>query len=886
MLPPSFECGLRDEDQTFSSNKRSESCEITLSKHTPFSLLRLTKAGIVLLHSIPTTNCCIQQPIPHSCYLFENTLKTQPREAADFEGTHTETAPCDDFNSNQNTESAQLSDEHPLVIDLNYTPQTTDVSAFARPDLTAAAASALVATAAAENYRGLSTAEAQGVLAGKTVQGRVKLSRCGASNAVKSVLLLLLLAAFSVATLGRLQAAQAKGPATDAARGGAVVVAAAGATASATAAATATLPAARSESSGTEKGAESPSSAEGLKVAKAAELDAAAVEAAAEAAAAATAAEATAPEATAVVHWSVEATQADARWLARRLNTKTCNAAAEKFVKALSDIWLTTGQKQLTPGHLEKEADSQREREQQQQQQQQVKDARTLLDAPESPFEGFVSPVEELLDGLNALLSETRMHLQAEYLAAYQKKVSLVKALMPLSVLREDATKVCLSGCEDRVEAHHLAAELVSDFLEKNISKLDAVGRGLRLEIKKLRAAAASRPDLLLKRAIIAVKSADEIQAKCKRLLQEGMQWCDSGEKAALLFAQEKLLKSKIDLFFLRQTTHLKMLDMKSFQENAALLAAHESLLFAASRLQQSSVYIHQIEMIMDNTKEPFLAIHQAQTAASLLKQLHAEVKTASALLTSAKERDEVETSEAETEEQQNAAATASVSLETIVAREHRQEEQKEEESVEDWRMSTNELRSILSALINSVINSESRHPLFRLGTTPPRGVKSSLLPFPPPSRNHFEVWKKTREDAQQVLNEMRETAKLISMQTTRQSLEDLVSKLQELEDTFRFYARKGIKEFHLCKTWLQAESFLADALEEHKSSLRLLATLQGKGTSSIEEETLAWKASVEAAIQRGVHETILMAGFINDETFSVKRRIAEVQARFRRRDE
>ncbi|KAL8448207.1 hypothetical protein Emag_003975 [Eimeria magna] len=883
VLPTAFDCRLGRRPRLFFL--MPDTLETTAMPPSPGSVVHVSfSASKKKRFNLPPSLISKKQQRPEQQLLqllllllggcVPSAASVQPSEAAEFEGARRETAPCDDYKPNHQTGSAEVSQEHALAIGLSQAPHANKstqaaVSPFAWDDSTATAASTLAATTTAERYQDPPTTQAHGAWAGKTPRGKVKPVKCGVSNAATSVLLLFLLAASSLPSVKGPQTAEAKAPSADAA-GGAAAIAAADAAASARAAGAARVPATRPNSSETIETAVSISLAESLDVTKAAELDAAAaVEAAA--------AEAKAAAAAAAVQWSVEATKADARWLARRLDTKKCDAAVEKVVKAVSEIWFSADEK-LTPEVSEKEAASQRERAQQRRQQ--AKDKSTLHGTPESPFEGSVSPVEDLLEGINELLFETRAHLQAEFMAAYQERFSLTKAQMPLSALREDAT-VFPSASENPLEGHCLGAELASDALEKCVLKLSALGRELRLDVKRLGSAAASRPDLLLKRAIVAVKAADAIRAQSRRLLEEGLKWCDSGERAAFLFAHENLLSSKIDLFFLRQTVHLEMFDMKSFS-SAASLAAHENLVLASSRMQQSSLFIQQIEAILNSTRRPFLSFDKMQTAGSLVSQLHAEVKSASNLLASARKCAKAEASAAETGGRKNTAATT-VSLAPTSATGDRQEQQKRVS--EEGKQEMEELRSILNSLVKDIIRSESRNLVFRLGTLP-QGIKSSMLPFLPPSQKHFEMWKKARENAQLVLDQMGEAAKSISVQTTRLSLGDAISKLRKLDDAFRSHVRKGVAEFNLCKAWLQAETSLAGALEEYQSSLRTLASLQGKGGASLGEDPHSWKASVETAVERGVHETILMAHFISDETLKIKKAIAEIQAGSKRRDE
>ncbi|KAL8269683.1 hypothetical protein Esti_006391 [Eimeria stiedai] len=684
-------------------------------------------------------------------------------EAAEFGRTLTETAPYDDFESKHERESIEVSPERALVIGLSQAPHTAKstqgaVASASGPGGLFAAAPGLAAAAVAENIRVPSTGRPYGAWPGKTLLGNSKQpKKWGASIAATSAVLLLLLVASSVTTLARLQA-EAKPAATEAARGAAAIAA-----------------------TGT----------------KAAELDAATLEASAEAAA-----EEAAAEAAAAAPWSLEATKADAKWLARRLNTNKCDAAVEKIVKALSEIRLS---------------------EREHQQQPQVEDVDTLRGAPEIRFEGPVTAIEDLLDGLNVLLAETRAHLRSEVAAAERERTSFMKAQLPLRALTEEAPKVLPAASEISLEGYILGADLTSDALEKNALRLNALGRELLLEVKRLRAAAANRPTLLLKSAIVAVKEADEIQAQSRRLLEEGLQWCTRGERAALLFAKQTFLESKVDFLFLRQKALLKMFDVKS-SPSAALLTAHKNLVCAASRMQESSLLIQKIEEILNRTKNPSLAIDEVQTAGSLVDP-HCEVTTASALLATAKGYAKAEASAAEEGEQQNAAETA-VSSATIPAGEHQQEQQKE--ASEEGRQETEELRAILSSFVNRFISLESRNVLFLLGT-PPQRANSSLLPFPSPSQKHFELWKEARENAELVLDQVREAAEQNPAQMTRQSPRAALSKLHELAGTFRRHARKGVDEFHLYETWLQAETFLAEALEERKSSLRTLAALQGK---------------------------------------------------------
>ncbi|KAL8435842.1 hypothetical protein ACSSS7_002219 [Eimeria intestinalis] len=804
---------------------------------------------------------------------FSQCLLVEPREAADFGPTRTETTPFDDSETNHKKGTAQVAPENALVIGLTQASHAAKetqaaVAAPASPGAAAAAAQALSATAAAEDYRGPPNTQFHGALSGSR-----KRRRFGASFAATSAVLMLLLVVSFITSLARLPAVKVKAAATQAARG-AAVTAAGDATASAPAEGAAMLISARPESSETLTAKLSASSAGSLETAKKSDPDAATGEETSEAAEEAAAAETPAASAP----WSVKSTIADATWLGRRLNTSECYAAVEKIVKALSDIWLS-GDEKSTSKEPEQEADSQTAREQQQQQQ--MEDRDTLSDASESRSEGSVFRVEDLLDGIDLLLMGMLAHLQSEIAAANQKKLIMVKAQMPLRVLKEDATTVFSAALENPLEGQWLGAELATDALERNVLKLHALWREFRLEIKKLRPAAANRPDLLVKLALVAVKAADEIQAQSKRLVKEGLQWCESGERAAFMFARDKLLASKVDLLFLRQSTQLEMLQVQS-ATSAALLAAHESLVCAATRMQEASLFLQKMERILSSTEEPFLAFDKVRTAGSLVDRLHAEAAAIAAVLASAKEYREAEASAAERRGQKKAAATT-VPSEGIPVGE-RQEEQLEV-TAERGRQETEELQAILSALVNNVIISESGNMLFLLGT-PPQGVESSLLPLPPPSRKHFELWREAREDAQDALDQMREAAAQIPLQITRRSLRETISRLHELEGAFRSHARKGVEEFHLCKAWLQAESSLVGALKEWKSSLRTLASLQRRDTALPEEDALSWKASIESAVERGVRETILLANFISDETVKINRTIAGIQVGSKRRSE
>ncbi|KAL8449076.1 hypothetical protein Emed_003428 [Eimeria media] len=809
------------------------------------------------------------------------TLHSIPSVDSQLERLRTDTTSCGD--SKQKTESVGISPEQPLVIDFvppSHDPRSIDTAfpgsavsagaAAAGAPAFSTAASAPVASAAAtaENYVGSSTASPSGVWAGKTIWGKRKTGAFSASAAALVALLLLFFTAPSVITSSRHRKAEAQTTATEEATpaAGSAVRDAAGSKTIATAAALRTK---RPAPSKTPERPVLPSVAESLELKKGAKAETAATEAATEAAAAAAAA---AP-------WSLEATEADARWLANRLKTGEGDAALQKILKGLTSL-RANAPKEPIPDGQEQQVNLERERRQQQREQHDEGDKDVLGGGLTAESEG--SALRDLPDGVDMLMKETGAALASEVAALKREKLSLTKAQVDLQVLMEDAGSV-MYGIRERTLTDYVAvAQAACDAITADELKLHLLKRRLQRALQGQPAAASVRPGLLLKQAVVALKAADAVQARSKRLLNDGLQWCKLGEHATLLCARERFFQKKMNLVSMQLATHLERLDAKSASA-AALLAAGEDAKILDARVQQVLALTEEAEAIVTSTDDSYRALDAVQTVRTLLSLLRSEQKNASSSVSLSREEAKARAAALEREKQQQGGTAADASR-TFKADADKQS-QKSEGVETETHYETEESWGMIASLIKDVLVAANKSLVFHLDKPLQRESANQLLATLP-SQEHYEKWKEAHANAQRALRQMRRAAAQLPLVVTGESMDATVLKFYGHLDTFRRHAREAAMRFYLCKGWEQAEGFLNGEVEEYKSALNALAPLRGEDKATAIEDTLSWKVLVEDAAEWGVFDLLSLTELITEQTLEVKDEIARRQAGFKITDE
>ncbi|KAL8448209.1 hypothetical protein Emag_003977 [Eimeria magna] len=799
-------------------------------------------------------------------------LHLQPIETAELEQLRTDTASFDDFHTKQETESVGAFAEQSLIIDhfpASYAPRSIETAragapAAAASALSAASASAHAGSAAvtAENYLGSPIAPPSGASAGKTLQGKLKLSTFGASAAAIAAMLLLLFTAPYVTTSVRHQTAEVRATATEEATGTAVsaATAAAGSTAIATPAAQQAI---RSRPSETPETLVSPSAVERLDAEEGANLEALAADAATEAV-----------PPTAAASWSLEAIEADARWLAQRLKTRKGNAALEKIVTVISSVHSNAHEKPI-PSEGGQQANLQGEREQQQQHQHDEEDRDMFGGALKAGLEGSAS--QDLHDGIEALIMETGAALASEIAALKQEKLSLTKAQIALQVLMEDAASVIYGTRERALTDYVAAAQAASDAIVKDELKLHALGRRLQLEVRDQRAAATGKAGLLLKQAIVAVKAAKAIQARSRRVLEDGLQWCKLGEQATVLCAQEKFFLKKMNLASIQLTSQLEMSDSKT-ASGAALLAAREDASTFTARMHEALSLTQKAEAILKTTSDSFRALDAVQTASSLVSLLRSKQENAPNSSFFYEEEAEVGAAGSEMEGQQQGVTAAAAS--TALTADARKQVQKRE-GLETERHETEDSWEVIASLINDVQVAATESLVFHLDKPVQREGPKLLLAILP-SQEHYEKWRLAHANARHALVQMQEAAARLSPEVTGETMNVAISRFYDLVDTFKRHAREAAMRFYLCKAWEQAENSLSGVVDDYKLALNTLATLRGGDKATSMKDALSWKLIAEDAAYWGVLDLLPLIDVISEHTLEAKDEIAKLQAGFK----
>ncbi|KAL8435840.1 hypothetical protein ACSSS7_002217 [Eimeria intestinalis] len=776
----------------------------------------------------------------------------QPNESGELARTRAETSSCGDSKSKHEGGSGRMSPEDALIIDISPASQSpgstqaavpdaasadsavTDAPSLAVPPLSALAAAAVPA---AGRSRASPIAPLQGAWAWKTLRGKHKPSKFGASTAAVAALSLLLLTLPYATASFRRRAAKAKAKPTEAATGS-TVSAVAGATGLTTAAAAVTPPAIRAEPAKTPESPVLPSARESFEVGEEAEHEAAAADPTVEAAAAAE-------------PWSLKATNADARWLAKRLKTSTGDAALNKIVKALSYLQSGAHEKPL-PGSRGQEADLQREQQQHQR-------------------EGSTFPFQDFVDGVNALMTETLAALSSEIAALKQERLFLTKARIDLQVLMEDAANVIYGVRHPPPADYVAAAQAACDAVAKDISQLHTLRTWLQSDVQGQRAASASRPGLLLKQAIVAVKAADAMVDRSRRLLNDGLQWCKLGEEATLLCAQQKFFVEKMNLDWLKLATQLEMFDAQS-AKGGALPAAREDANVFAARVDKALSLTRRMEEILKSSSDPFQALDAVQTASSLLRLLKSARGNAPNFPLLTQEEGKVEAAASEMADQHQGTPPLASSTALMA-----DAPQQKSEVVETERRETEECWGVVASLIDDVLRAaEQSLRVFHLDK-PPESSHPLLITLP--SQTHFEKWREAHADARRSLDQMEEAATKIRLVVTEESLDLAVSRFYKLLDTFRRHAHVAATRFYLYKVWLHAEDSLAGVVEDYKLALTTRATQRGEDKILAMEDALSWRVLAEDAAQWGVFEVLSLTDLISKETMKTKDEIAKLQA-------